>query len=241
MRRRYRIRPRFFAFVIVLCAFSGSAVVLARQNASAAKVDRATVRELQIRASEEYRMQFPKVPTFPNTLPTTLPITLPTTLPRVVRKVKRLVPLRDVARAYGVSSLVLNRVIRYLPLAYHALPKASFLPAILGVVATETKGQNGLYNYNPNGTWDGGVAQVNSVNWALYGMDWYTVQDAQKNLYAASHILWQNYITFHNLRMAFAAYNAGATAVAMGQDDPMYVSEAYRYTKAFRFLLAHRY
>lgn len=217
MLRRYRIRPRFGIVVAVVSLLTVGTVVRANQKTIP---NPTIVKALQVRSMQEYRMHFPKVPTSPK---------------------REGVSLRVVASAYGVSGIVLNKVIQYLPTAYRVLPKASFLPAVLGIVATETKGQNGLYNSNPNGTWDGGIAQVNSVNWALYGMDWNTVQDVHKNLYAASHILWKNYTTFRDLRMAFAAYNEGATAVAMGEPDPTYVQEAWSYTKAFRFLLAHRY
>lgn len=214
--RRYKVRPRFVAFAIVASVFAMTTMVLANQHPI---VNRATIKALKVHSVEVYRAQFPKAQASPK---------------------REAVSMRQITRAYGVSKNTMENVLDYLPTAYEAIPSLRLLPMLLGIVATETGGTNGLYAYNTNGTWDGGIAQVNSVNWAQYGMDWYTVQNPVLNLHAAGQILTSDLrVANGSLLGAFMAYNEGPTAYQQGRPDSLYAEEALRYTKAFRFVMHH--
>lgn len=120
----------------------------------------------------------------------------------------------------GLPSLVA----RWLPVLRPAASQWGVPPALVEAVMQEESGGNPMaLRRDSNGTVDAGLMQINSGNWAAYGL---TADpfDPARNIAAGVQMLAGDLRRYGNVALALAAYNAGPGAVARWHGVPPYAA-----------------
>lgn len=134
-----------------------------------------------------------------------------------------------VADRYGVPAATLRRVLRWAPLVRRYAPKHPALA--LAVVAVESKGVPTATRYNGAGLWDRGLMQVDSENWATYGLTWATAANPAANVRAGAAILRRD-VARYGVWGGLALYNSGEPV-----GDAAYTQAVVHYWPAIRAAL----
>ncbi len=122
--------------------------------------------------------------------------------------------LAAIAVRFGVSAVILRRVVAWAPLAQAAWP--GHAPLVLAVMSVESGGLPNLYTPAPDGLFSAGLMQVASEWWSTYGMTWDTATAPQANVDAGAAILRQD-VRQYGEWDGLQAFNAGPGGVGNDQ------------------------
>lgn len=117
---------------------------------------------------------------------------------------------------------------------YYQSMAAGFEPEIVfAIMSQESEFQVDAVNYNPNGSVDIGICQINSCNWSRLADEGINVSDPKGNIQAAIYIL-SEYRERYPLDKALAAYNAGERGMQDGRGE-WYANEILESSNDYKY------